>query len=149
MEWNKENRAQYFNSKLSEKDYPGWGRAQRISDELGVSHSQASNWLTGALPREHGEIKRVADFLGLNIMHWVYGVSTSNLNKRKLMDSIAFAKTVEDQYQNETMSPEDFAEVVMFTYEDKIKGAAVLESLAVIRDITSRGGSDKNGTNGE
>jgi len=145
MEWTKNQRAEYFAKKLSEQEYPNWGRAQRLSEELGVSHSQASNWLTGAVPREHGEIIRVADHLGIDIMEWVFGRGSSSLNTKKLVDAIAFVKTLEVEDEN-TMSPQLFAEIAIEAYEDKIQGAAVLDSLAVIADIRSRGAKDRNGT---
>ena len=145
MEWTKNQRAEYFAKKLSEQEYPGWGRAQRLSEELGVSHSQASNWLTGAVPREHIEISRVADHLGIDIMEWVYGKRSSSLNIKKLVDAIAFVKTLEVEDEN-TMSPQLFAEIAVEAYEDKIQGAAVLDSLAVVADIRSRGAKERNGT---
>lgn len=145
MEWTKSQRAEYFAKKLSEQEYPNWGRAQRLSEELGVSHSQASNWLTGAVPREHSEISRVADHLGIDIMEWVYGKTSSSLNMKKLIDAITFVKTLEVEDEN-TMSPQLFAEITVEAYEDKIQGAAVLDSLAVVADIRSRGAKDRNGT---
>lgn len=145
MEWTKNQRAEYFAKKLSEQEYPSWGRAQRLAEELGVSHSQASNWLTGAVPREHSEISRVADHLGIDIMEWVYGKSSSSLNMKKLIDAITFVKTLEVEDEN-TMSPHLFAEIVVEAYQDKIQGAAVLDSLAVVADIRSRGEKDRNGT---
>ena len=145
MEWTKNQRAEYFAKKLSEQGYPNWGRAQRLSEELGVSHSQASNWLTGAVPREHSEISRVADHLGIDIMKWVYGKYASSLNTRKLVDAITFVKTLEVEDDN-TMSPQLFAEITVEAYEDKIQGAAVLDSLAVLSDIRSRGAKERNGT---
>lgn len=145
MEWTKNQRAEYFSKKLSEQEYPNWGRAQRLSEELGVSHSQASNWLTGAVPREHSEISRVADHLGIDIMEWVYGKSSSSMNIKKLIDAITFVKTLEVEDEN-TMSPQLFAEIVVEAYQDKIQGAAVLDSLAVVADIRSRGEKERNGT---
>lgn len=144
MEWTKNQRAEYFAKKLSEQEYPSWGRAQRLSEELGVSHSQASNWLTGAVPREHSEISRVADHLGIDIMEWVFGRASSSLNMKKLVDAIAFVKTLEVEDEN-TMSPQLFAEIAIEAYEDKIQGAAVLDSLAVVADIRSRGEKERNG----
>ena len=144
MEWTKNQRAEYFAKKLSEQEYPNWGRAQRLSEELGVSHSQASNWLTGAVPREHSEISRVADHLGIDIMEWVFGRASSSLNLKKLVDAIAFVKTLEVEDEN-TMSPQLFAEIAIEAYEDKIQGAAVLDSLAVVADIRSRGEKERNG----
>jgi len=143
MEWSKSQRAECFAKKLSELGYPGWGRAQRLSEELGVSHSQASNWLTGAVPREHGEIKRVADHLGIDIMEWVYGASSSSVNIKKLVNSIQFVKILEHEDEH-VMSPELFAEICVEAYEDKIQGAAVLDSLAVVADIRSRGAKDSD-----
>jgi len=145
LEWTKNQRAEYFAKKLSEQYYPGWGRAQRLSEELGVSHSQASNWLTGAVPREHSEISRVADHLGLDIMEWVFGRCSSSLNLKKLIDAITFVKTLEVEDEHD-MSPELFAEIVVEAYEDKIQGAAVLDSLAVVAEIRSRGEKERNGT---
>lgn len=143
MEWSKNQRAECFAKKLSELGYPGWGRAQQLSEELGVSHSQASNWLTGAVPREHSEISRVAEHLGIDIMEWVYGKTSSGINIRKLVDSITFVKVLENE-DDQTMSAELFAEIVVEAYEDKIQGAAVLDSLAVVADIRSRGASDRD-----
>ena len=145
LEWTKNQRAEYFAKKLSEQYYPGWGRAQRLSEELGVSHSQASNWLTGAVPREHSEISRVADHLGLDIMGWGVGRCSSSLNLKKLIDAITFVKTLEVEDEHD-MSPELFAEIVVEAYEDKIQGAAVLDSLAVVAEIRSRGEKERNGT---
>lgn len=145
MEWNKNQRAEYFAKKLSEQEYPNWGRAQRLSEELGVSHSQASNWLTGAVPREHAEICRVADHLGIDIMEWVYGRCASVLSIPKLVDAVAFVKILE-QEDDHNMSPQLFSEIVVEAYQDKIQGAAVLDSLAVVADIRSRGERDRNGS---
>ena len=43
------------------------------------------------------------------------------------------------------MSPQLFAEIAIEAYEDKIQGAAVLDSLAVVADIRSRGEKERNG----
>jgi len=149
MEWTKESRAEYFEAKLDELRYPGWGRAQKLADELGVSHSQASNWLTGALPREHSEIKRVATHLQISIMEWVYGESQSAVDTRRLMKAVNFAKTLEQEYPNkDPMTPAQFTEIVMMDYDNKIAGAAVMETLAVIAEVRDRGEVEGNGTTG-
>lgn len=149
MEWTKEKRAEYFEAKLDELRYPGWGRAQKLADELGVSHSQASNWLTGALPREHSEIKRVASHLQISIMEWVYGESQSAVDTRKLMKAINFAKTLEQMNPDEEpMTPAQFTEIVMMDYDNKIAGAALMETLAVIAEVRDRGAEEGNGTEG-
>lgn len=146
MEWSKEQRADYIATRLSEQNYPTWGRAAKIAELCNTSHSQATNWMNGAVPRDHDEIKRIASLLNLDIMNWVYGGTATTLNRNKLMDAIMLAKTIEQDYADEIMSPYDFAAIVMNTYDDKIKGAAVLESLAVISDITKRGATERNGT---
>lgn len=149
MEWTKENRAEYFEAKLDERRYPGWGRAQKLADELGVSHSQASNWLTGALPREHNEIKRVATHLQISIMEWVYGECQSAVDTRKLMKAINFAKTLEQMNPDQpSMTPSQFTEIVMMDYDNKIAGAALMETLAVIAEIRDGGAVEENGRAG-
>ena len=60
-------------------------------------------------------------------------------------NAITFVKTLEVEDEN-TMSPHLFAEIVVEAYQDKIQGAAVLDSLAVVADIRSRGEKDRNGT---
>lgn len=141
MEWTKEDRAAYFEQGLTAAGYPAWGRAQRLADELSVTYAQASNWMTGSLPRDHAEIKRVAHFLNISIMEWVYGEPESSLDIRKLTEAIALAKAVEAEYKDENMSAEDFAEVVQNIYEDRMQGAALLEALKILSGKSTQGGT--------
>lgn len=148
MEWTKEDRAAYFEQGLTAAGYPAWGRAQRLADELSVTYAQASNWMTGSLPRDHAEIKRVAHFLNIPIMEWVYGESESSLNIRKLTEAIALAKAVEADYKDENMSAEDFAEVVQNIYEDRMQGAALLGALKLLSGKSTQGGKVDAEANG-
>ena len=149
MEWTKEERAQYVERRLNEVGYPVRGRAARIAEDCNTSHSQASNWLGGAVPREPEEVKRVADILNLEIMEWVYGLTQSAVDTRKLMRAITFAKTLEQQNpKEEPMTPAQFTEIVMMDYDNKIAGAAVMETLAVIAEVRDRGADKVNGTKG-
>ena len=149
MEWTKEERSQYVERRLNEVGYPLRGRAARIAEDCNTSHSQATNWLGGAVPREPEEVKRVADTLNLEIMEWVYGLTQSAVDTRKLMKAITFAKTLEQQNPNEEpMTPAQFTEIVMMDYDNKIAGAAVMETLAVIAEIRDGGAVRENGTAG-
>lgn len=149
MEWTKEERSQYVERRLNEVGYPVRGRAARIAEDCETSHSQASNWLGGAVPREPEEVKRVADTLNLEIMEWVYGMTQSAVDTRKLMRAITFAKTLEQQNPNEEpMTPAQFTEIVMMDYDNKIAGAAVMETLAVIAEVRERGAVQENVTSG-
>ena len=148
MEWTKEKRSEYLESRLTELGYPAWGRAAKIADLIGTSHSQATNWLNGAVPRDHDEIKRIADTLGLDIMEWVYGRSSEALNERKMAQAIATTFELGEEMPGEEFKPEHFAQVVMLVYTDKLQGAAVLESLALLSDIRNTGGVEQNGTTG-
>ena len=149
MEWTKEERSMYIERRLNEVGYPVRGRAARIAEDCATSHSQATNWLAGAVPREPEEVKRVADRLNLEIMTWVYGLTQSAVDTRKLLKAINFAKTLELQYPNEKpMTPTQFTEIVMMDYDDKIAGAAVMETLAVIAEVRERGATEDNVTEG-
>ena len=139
MEWTKKNRAEYVEVRLNEVGYPIKRRAAQIADDCKTSHSQATNWLSGAVPRDSEETKRVADKLNLDIMMWVYGRTTSAVDIRKLRRGIMFTKTLEQKFPNEEpMTPEQFCEIVMMDYDNKIAGSAVMETLAKVADIRGK-----------
>lgn len=154
MEWTKKQRAQYLERRLNESGYPAWGRAAKIADLMSTSHSQATNWLNGAVPRDHDEIKRLASKLSLDIMEWVYGKTSDAVDERKLSEAIRTTFELGNEMPGEEFTAEHFAEVVMLVYTGKLQGAAVLHSLALlnnVREIDSGGngsgaGGKSNGT---
>ena len=150
MEWTKDERSEYVDRRLNEVGYPVRGRAARIAEDCATSHSQATNWLGGAVPREPEEVKRVADILNLEIMEWVYGLTQSAVDTRKLMKAVNFAKTLEQMNPDKPpMTPSQFTEIVMMDYDNKIAGAALMETLAVIAEVRDRGAVEGNGTTGQ
>ena len=137
MQWTKKKRATYLNKRVEKLGYQRWGKAQRLADELQVSHSMVSNWLGGALPREHSEIKRVSNHLGLDIMHWVYGEISEELrlDKARLTRSISTAKALEAQIKGGCLSAEEFTQLVILDYSGEIAGEATLKVLQLIEGL--------------
>ena len=139
MQWTKKARAKYFNKQIEKQGYKEWGKAQRLAEELQVSHSMVSNWLGGALPRQHSEIKRVSDHLGLDLMHWVYGETSTELrlDAARLSQSILTAKSLEAQIEGRCLSAEEFTQLVVLDYTGEIAGKATLKALRLIEGLRS------------
>lgn len=150
MEISKEQRALYFERKCREAGYRDWGKTQNLARDLGVSHGQVSNWQSGALPRGHDEIWRVAEHLNIDIMEWIYGVEHKSdvLDEKKLAACLRLLKAVE-RGDDAEMTPSQFARLTLLAYKDEVSGTAMLAKLgSEISNIESERENDGVVVNG-
>ena len=131
MTWSKQHRAEFFKIKCDNAHYKGWGAIKRLARDLGVSHSKVANWYNeGALPRGHEEIKRVADYLQIDVMEWVYGIGgagSRELDASRLTACIGYANTRVD------LSPNEFAEYTTQLYLSDVSLEA-LKRLSILEE---------------
>ena len=94
----KEYRAAWLAKFFDEKGIALYGRASRISRDLGCAKAAATGWLGGALPRDMELGMRFCDFYGIDMREWVAGEKTKqvSLDTERLHTALTLVRAFED-----------------------------------------------------
>lgn len=152
MDWTKEQRAAWFSQACKDAGYRDWGKAQHLADDLKVTHATTTGWLSGALPRDHDEIKRVADFLGIDILEWIYGEKSTPKNIKPLLQEIYNAvftvKMVElstrqeEGHEDYLISPKQFVRLVRQMVDGGVEGMKTMLEIAEAIELNNDNGGE-------
>ena len=116
----KEERAVWIAQALERAGIALYGRASRISKDLGCAKADATGWLNGSLPRDMELAFRFADFYEIDIREWVTGEKTragSEPDRTKVADAIRLVKRFEADTEI-GWGVDDFVEQVMTVLDD-------------------------------
>tara|TARA_R110002153_G_scaffold265049_6_gene427311 strand:- start:2792 stop:3253 length:462 start_codon:yes stop_codon:yes gene_type:complete len=127
----KEHRASIFNALLEKSGVPSWGRATRISDDLGISQATASGWLNGSLPRDCGALLNCADKYDIDVHEWVSGTARGKgLNLEKLERNV---QRLHEHILAHSMqlNAAQSAKLIVMLYEDEEKADYLLKNIGI------------------
>ena len=159
MDWTKEKRATWFSQACTNAGYRDWGKAQHLADDLKVTHATTTGWLSGALPRDHDEIKRVADHLGIDILEWIYGEKQQSAGTKAtvseiynavyLMKSAELSTRAEPGNENYMVGPTQFVRLVRQIVDGGVEGLSTMYDIAsslAASNNDNEGGAVKDGS---
>ena len=94
----KEDRAAWLAKFFDESGIALYGRASRISRDLGCAKAAATGWLGGALPRDMELGMRFCEFYGIDLKEWVFGEKTKqvSLDTERLHTALTLVRAFED-----------------------------------------------------
>ena len=90
----KSERAEWLSKHLDRCGIPMYGRASRISKEVGCANAVATGWIRGSLPRDLVLGFKFADLYGFDVREWTFGVP-SKVVSEEWMNAITIAKDFE------------------------------------------------------
>ncbi len=115
----KEDRAAWLAKFFDESGIALYGRASRISRDLGCAKAVSTGWLHGTLPRDMELGLRFCEFYGIDLKEWVLGEKTKqvSLETERLHTALTLVREFEDE-TDVRWDIKDFIEQVEMVMDD-------------------------------
>jgi|GEM_PF-1169741 len=127
-------RSVIINAELEAAGVPSWGRASRLSADLGVSPATSAGWLTGSLPRDSVALLRFCNHYGIDANLWVNGISSGDsLSTDKIARLCKILKDWEVQ-NDKSLTPDNFGTLMVMLYQDEDKTEFLLKNVGMFLD---------------
>lgn len=128
----KEDRAKWLSKTLDARGIPEYGRASRISKDIGCANAVATGWIRGTLPRDVVLGFKFCDFYNIDFREWTFGIPSVVVSEEWLR-AIAMAREFEEAYDR-TLTTDQFIGVVKLALKAETPGflAQALQELGSI-----------------
>ena len=130
----KEQRSVIINAELEKVVIASWGRASRISADLGVSPATSSGWLTGCLPRDSVALLRFCNHYGIDANLWVNGVSSGDSLSTDKIERLCEILKQYELDSGTTINPKNFARLMVMLYQEEDKTEFLLANVGMFLD---------------
>ena len=136
----KEERSKWLNAHLDRYGMPLYGRASRISKEVGCSNAVATGWIRGSLPRDLVLGFKFADLSGFDVRKWTFGVPGKVVNEEWL-SAITIARDFEATL-DKPLSTDQFIGVVKIAMKTGSPGylPGILKELGEVFRVATNSG---------
>ena len=128
----KEDRAKWLSKTLDARGIPEYGRASRISKDIGCANAVATGWIRGTLPRDVVLGFKFCDFYNIDFREWTFGIPSVVVSEEWLR-AIAMAREFEEAYDR-SLTTDQFIGVVKLALKAETPGflAQALQELGSI-----------------
>jgi|TARA_B110000902_G_scaffold211550_1_gene242316 hypothetical protein len=130
----KEQRSVIINAELERVGVTSWGRASRISADLGVSPATSAGWLTGCLPRDSVALLRFCNHYGIDANLWVNGVSSGDSLSTDKIERLCEILKQYELDSGTTINPKNFARLMVMLYQEEDKTEFLLANVGMFLD---------------
>ena len=130
----KEQRSVIINAELEAAGVPSWGRASRLSADLGVSPATSAGWLTGCLPRDSVALLRFCNHYGIDANLWVNGVSSGDSLSTDKIERLCERLKKHELDSGTILNPKKFSRLMVMLYQDEDKTEFLLKNVGMFLD---------------
>jgi len=130
----KEQRSVIINAELEAAGVPSWGRASRLSADLGVSPATSAGWLTGCLPRDSVALLRFCNHYGIDANLWVNGVSSGDSLSTDKIERLCERLKQHELDSGTILNPKKFSRLMVMLYQDEDKTEFLLKNVGMFLD---------------
>tara|TARA_Y100000114_G_C11736448_1_gene316452 strand:- start:162 stop:572 length:411 start_codon:yes stop_codon:yes gene_type:complete len=131
----KEDRAKWLSKTLDARGIPEYGRASRISKDIGCANAVATGWIRGTLPRDVVLGFKFCDFYNIDFREWTFGIPSVVVSEQ-WFEAIATAREFEEAYRND-LTTDQFIGVVKLALKAESPGF-LAETLQELGNIFSQ-----------
>lgn len=141
----RDKRRAWFDKTMTKAGVDTYGRASRISREIGCSIASVQSWISGNLPKDGVLLHKCAHHYGFDMAEWVTTEkqSTPSDSEEHWLEAIKMAKDFEDE--NGILSAATFQSIVVIIRKHLKGNANINDSLAGYAKVLEEAKKEANG----